>query len=208
MLGHKELLLDRLKCSLSFNETTSTSIQVVKPAHSTSVGMGVDFLSLHWTQELCETKLGVPCMTQRYHPGPWEVRLYKSNVWDAEAVAWKVPCNPPECEEPFPFTTRFPWQAHLEACIDRAFPNSPFLAVDVRSNGEDYLVLELNGALGMPYHWATQQGHTAVLTEHLKWISDRVRAGVYNFSVQNLVKLALLGMERQVMKKIKGKIWF
>jgi len=180
----------------------------VKPAHSTSVGMGVDFLSRKWTVALCESELAVPCMLQPYHPGPWEVRLYKSVKWDPEAVAWKVPCIQPECEEPYPFLTRFPWQSDLEARIDRAFPNSPFLAVDARTNGQDLLVLEINGALGMPYHWATQQGHTAVVLEHLRWISDRVRQGIKTLSLETILKLLVLGVERQIMKKIQGKIWF
>ena len=204
MLGHKQLILDRLDCK---NEVDYDSY-VIKPAHSTSVGMGVDFLSSTWTIEVCESELGVPCMKQTYHPGPWEVRLYKSRVWDSEAVAWRVPCVLPDCEEPFPFKTVFPWQERIQSCIDRAFPNSPFLAVDLRTNGTNVLILEINGAFGMPYHWATQKGHVAVIVEHYQWITQRISSGIYNLSIENLIKLLLLGIERQAMKKVKGNIWF
>jgi hypothetical protein len=203
VLGHKELFLDRL--SLPFIESKQT---IVKPAHSTSVGMGVDFKSSEWTRNICEDTLGVPCMEQPYHEGPWEVRLYKSNCWDKEAVAWNVPCTPPECLEPFPFLTRFPWQKDLEDKIDQVLPHSSFLAVDARTNGRNVLVLEINGAFGMPYHWATQSGHSAVVNEHVKWFADRVRAGAKQFSLTNLLKLLFLAIERQAMKKVKGKIWF
>ena len=208
VLGNKEIYLDRLaQCKvLTFH---STGQKVVKPAHATSVGMGVDFSSEEWTVKKCESLLGVPCMQQDYHPGPWEVRLYKSKVWDESAVAWKVPCEEPTCQEPYPLKTIFPWQSQLQACIDQHFPFTEFMAVDVRSDGSNVLVLEINGALGMPYAWATDiHSKSSVIINHMQWISDRISAGLKNINFEQLFSLLMLGVERQLMTKTKGKIWF
>jgi len=208
VLGNKEIYLQRLKnCNVPLFQG---SVQrIVKPSHATSVGMGVDFLSSTWTLEQCETLLGVPCMMQPYHPGPWEIRLYKSKVWDAHSVAWNVPCEEPLCSEPIPLKVNFSWQKKLQECIDSQFPSTDFMAVDVRSNGDDVLVLEINGAFGMPYAWATDiDSKTSVIINHLHWITDRVHTGLKHLSLERLVALLFLGVERQLMTKTKGKIWF
>ena len=208
VLGHKEIYLDRLTpCNLKSN--VSSDRKVIKPAHATSVGMGVDFNSSEWTKHQCESLLGVPCMHQTYHPGPWEVRLYKSKTWSSSAVAWKVPCEEPLCQEPIPLQINFSWQTKVQECIDHHFPFTDFMAVDVRSDGSDSLVLEINGAFGMPYEWATDTGSkSSVITNHAQWIIDRVSAGARQLNLERLVSLLMLGIERQLMTKTKGKIWF
>jgi hypothetical protein len=207
VLGNKEIYLQRLEqCTLPL--FTQGSRSIVKPSHATSVGMGVDFHSSSWTLSKCQDLLGVPCMMQPYHPGPWEVRLYKSKEWQ-DSVAWNVPCEEPMCTEPIPLKVNFSWQTKLQECIDAQFPHTQFMAVDVRSNGDDVLVLEINGAFGMPYAWATDlDSKTSVIVNHLRWITDRVHSGLYQLSVERLLSLLFLGVERQLMTKTKGKIWF
>jgi hypothetical protein len=216
VLGHKELLLDRLEQCMEMGEHYLGN--VIKPAHSTSVGMGVDresehsdstMLTTRYTKETCEKNYNVPCMSQPYHPGPWEVRLYKSGAWISSAVVWKVPCLPPQCTEPYPFLTRFPWQDQVESCINKALPWSPYISVDIRTNGEDVRVLEINGVFGMPYNWAATNDSTyTVIQDHAKWIVDRIRAGANQLSILRLLQLAQLGFERQFMPRGPSKIWF
>ena len=170
--------------------------------------MGVDFEDGVWSQNYCEEYFQVPCMKQPYHPGSWEIRLYKSVVWE-NSVGWKVPCVEPECKEPIPLLVHFSWQENLQECIDKALPNTHFVAVDVRSNGSDILVLEINGAFGMPYAWATEpESKTGVFVQHYRWIKDRISRGIYQINVERILNLICLGVERQTMNKKKGKIWF
>jgi hypothetical protein len=170
--------------------------------------MGVDFEDWQWNLKLCEEYFQVPCIKQPYHPGSWEIRLYKSLVWE-KAVGWKVPCVEPECKEPIPLLVHYSWQELLQECIDEALPHTDFVAVDVRSNGSDILLLEINGAFGMPYAWATEpDSKTSVIVQHFKWIKDRISKGIYNINIERLLSLICLGYERQTMKRKKGKIWF
>jgi len=211
VLGHKELYIDRVKQTcphLPWHTPKKDFFSVIKPAHSTSVGMGVDFETSEWTREKCESFFSIPCMIQPYHPGPWEVRLYKSIVWEP-SVAWKVPCIKPQCEEPIPHLISFSWQKDLQACIDKAFPHTDFMAVDVRSTGNDLLVLEINGTFGMPYAWATNPlSKTDVIVQHFKWIKDRIQHGIYSLSIERIFNLICLGGERHLMNKKQGNIWF
>jgi len=209
VLGNKEILLDRLtQCSLKSNLHLN-SVNVVKPSHSTSVGMGVDKENKNWTRELCEKLFSVPCMTQPYHPGPWEVRMYKSGEWHRNAVAWRVPCEPPECNEPYPFLTRFDWQSQVEDCISNVLPFSDFLAVDLRTDGSDVLVLEINGSFGMPYHWAAINDSTySLILDHAQWIIDRIKSGTRKLSLVRILDLIVLAVERQLMYRGETKIWF
>jgi hypothetical protein len=227
VLGHKELILDRLDHCISMADHQLGN--VIKPAHSTSVGMGVDhetglgletspnqmsysqneYIPKRYTKEKCEEMYNVPCMSQPYHPGPWEVRLYKSGSWISSAVVWKVPCQPPQCTEPYPFLTRFPWQSKVEACINSALPLSSFLSVDIRTTGEDVRVLEINGVFGMPYNWAATNDSTySVIHDHAQWILERIRAGANQLSLLRLLELVQLGVERHFMTRGPSKIWF
>ena len=176
--------------------------------------MGVDFEDedeksiSYWNVKKCQEYFSVPCMKQPYHPGPWEIRLYKSKTWQ-NATAWRVPCVEPNCVEPIPLLVNFAWQQDLQDCIDRALPFSDFVAVDVRSNGSDVLVLEINGAFGMPYAWATEhESNTGIIVQHFNWIKDRISTGIYQINVERILNLICLCLERQTMNKKKGKIWF
>jgi hypothetical protein len=42
----------------------------------------------------------------------------------------------------------------------------------------------------------------------MQWISDRISAGLKNINFEQLFSLLMLGVERQLMTKTKGKIWF
>ena len=171
--------------------------------------MGVDYEKTEWSKEMCESLFSIPCMVQPYHPGPWEVRLYKSREWDSHSVAWQVPCVEPACTEPVPHLVTFPWQEALQKCIDKALSQTEFMAVDVRSNGKDVLLLEINGAFGMPYAWATNpHSKTDVVVQHVKWIKDRIQQGLASFSIERIINLLCLGLERHFMPKKKGNIWF
>ena len=214
VLGHKEHYIHRVvqACPHLPWHSSGSFVSIIKPAHSTSVGMGVDFENGArddaWNQSTCETYFSVPCMKQPYHPGPWEIRLYKNTKWE-KAVAWNVPCVEPLCTEPIPLLISFAWQDSLQRCIDMALPFTDFVAVDVRSNGSDVLLLEINGAFGMPYGWATEpESKTSVIIQHFNWIKDRISKGIYQMSIERILNLLCLGLERQTMKKKAGKIWF
>ena len=181
-----------------YSNFTAHSKYVVKPARGSYQGYGVDFES-PYTVEDCESQTGLPCGRQPYHPGPWEARMYKSKTWH-ETVAWNVPSTNPHA-----FTTTFPWEHHLKSCIDKILPNSPCLAVDVRTDGENVLVLEVNGAFGLPL---SEDG----TPELDKWFASRLYSGLQTLCTR---PRRILGWGRdfrnafdRLASKSPSKVWF
>lgn len=136
------------------------------------MGRGVNMETSTWTQQLCESAFGVPCMRQPYHPGPWEARLTRTDSeWDS-SVAWVVPS---EHAEPAALRVQFPWERDLRICVNRTFANTPFLSMDVRTDGDDLEVLEINGAFGIPFQWSV--GDVGFGQDMFRWIVSRAWAG-------------------------------
>jgi hypothetical protein len=132
-------------------------------------------------------------MEQPYHPGPWEIRLYKSKQWYS-SIAWLVPSGQN-------MTLDFPWVKDLQRCIDKALPSTPFLSVDVRSNGTDLLVLEVNGTAGMPYEWTLDQ--TSMPLDLWNWFYQRYSAGLQKLQwTKTLMLLCLIFQRAHVRQHI------
>ena len=192
-LSHKELFIHRVHAQcpdlpwISLDKEQSGAI--VKPAHASSVKRGVKLAD--WSREECEASMGVPCMNQAYHPGPWEVRLYKSWEW-SPAIMWLAQFPSTESTNSI---ANFSWIDPLQKCIDRALPQTHFMAVDVRTNGNNVLLLEINGAAGMPYMWTS--GETSLGKDFLTWMWDRFLSGMNNVTLDRSIKLFMLLFQRQ-----------
>ena len=195
-LSHKKLFLDRIhsQCPhLYMGLEPETCGAIVKPAHGTSVKTGVKLGQ--WSIDMCQTQLGSPCMEQPYHPGPWEIRLYKSKHWYS-SIAWIVP-------EGQNTKLNFPWIQELQGCIDRALPLTPFLSVDVRSNGTNLLVLEVNGTAGMPYEWTL--GETSLPRDLWRWFYDRFSTGINQLQLDKTLKLLCLVFQRSHVRRVASR---
>jgi len=191
-LSHKELFIQRIQAqcpSLPWITLENQSGAIIKPAHASSVKRGVKLGE--WSQAECQDTLNVPCMSQAYHAGPWEVRLYKSWEW-SPAIMWLAQFPSTESTNSI---ANFTWLKPLQHCIDKALPNTHFMAVDVRTNGDDILVLEVNGVAGMPYTWTS--GETSLGSDFWSWLYYRFLSGLNNLSVDRLIKILLLLVQRQ-----------
>jgi hypothetical protein len=191
-LSHKELFIQRIQAqcpSLPWISLEEQSGAIIKPAHASSVKRGVKLGE--WSQEECQESLQVPCMSQAYHAGPWEVRLYKSWEW-SPAVMWLAQYPSTESTNSI---ANFPWLKPLQVCIDKALPQTPFMAIDVRTNGNDLLVLEVNGVAGMPYTWTS--GETSLGKDFWSWMYQRFSNGLNNLSMDRTIKILMLLFQRQ-----------
>ncbi len=198
-LSHKELFIQRIQAQcptlpwVSLEEKQCGAI--IKPAHASSVKRGVKLGE--WSPEECEKSLQVPCMSQAYHAGPWEVRLYKSWEW-SPAIMWLAQF--PSSTEDINSIANFSWIRPLQACIDKALSETYFMAVDVRTNGHDVLVLEVNGVAGMPYTWTS--GETSLGSDFWSWVYQRFQKGLTNLTIDRTIKLLLLLFQRhQVVRR-------
>lgn len=199
--SHKQLMLDRIhaQCPHMFaSAPTLMTGAIVKPAHASSVKTGVKLGQ--WSVEQCEASLHVPCMHQMYHPGPLEVRLYKSMQWEP-AVAWMA--RRAETEETN-MLLDLEWVASLQECIDAALPLTPFLSVDIRSNGTDIQLLEVNGVAGMPFLWTT--GESSMPSELFTWLWSRYKAGLGHLQWDKVLKFFLLLIQRQHVRGVAIRI--
>jgi hypothetical protein len=191
-LSHKKLFLERIEnqCpNLPFLQlNTSTCGAIVKPAHGTSVKVGVKLGE--WSVSQCQL-MGSPCMEQPYHPGPWEIRLYKSKQWHS-SIAWLVPSGQN-------MNLDFPWIKDLQLCIDKALPLTSYLSVDVRSNGTDLLVLEVNGTAGMPYEWTLEQ--TSMPVDMWNWFYQRYSSGLQKLQWTKTLMLLCLVFQRAHLRQ-------
>jgi hypothetical protein len=190
--SHKQLMLDRIQttCPELFSPIPSNMTgAIVKPAHASSVKTGVKLGQ--WSVAECEFFLHVPCMHQFYHPGPFEVRLYKSGQWEP-TVSWMA--KRAETEETN-MLLNFSWTKSLQNCIDVALPFTPFLAVDIRSNGTDIQLLEVNGVAGMPFLWTT--GESSMPNELFSWVWSRYKAGLGQLQWDKVIKFVFLLFQRQ-----------
>jgi hypothetical protein len=175
MCLRKDELVSRLRAhcpNVPWRAHTDEDVHVVKPVWGTSMGRGVNIESEAWTVKTCETMFEGACMRQPYHPGPWETRITRTGgEWDP-AVAWVVPS---EHSEPAALRVHFPWEESLRACVEHTLPHTPFLSMDVRSNGWDVEVLEVNGAFGIPFQWSV--GDVSFGVDMLRWLMSRTIAG-------------------------------
>jgi hypothetical protein len=111
-------------------------------------------------------------------------------------VAWLTKL--PE-EKELTMILNFEWTRELQQCIDAALPLTEFVAVDVRTNGTDILVLEINGVAGMPYVWTT--GERSMMGELWEWLWTRYHAGVSKLNLDRAIKLALLFVQRHGVRR-------
>jgi hypothetical protein len=194
--SHKKLFLDRIHAECPHLPTLKLhkemSGAIVKPAHGTSVKVGVKLGE--WSIPMCE-RLGSPCIEQPYHPGPWEIRLYKSRHWYSP-VSWIVPRGEN-------IKIDFPWVNELQKCIDRALPLTQFLSVDVRSNGTDLLVLEVNGVAGMPFEWTL--GETSLPFDMWTWFYQRYSEGINTLQWDKTLKLLCLVFQRTHLRRVNSR---
>ena len=195
-LSHKQLFLDSVHHTcpslpwLTLNPHSSGAI--VKPAHGSSVKTGVKLAQ--WSVEECQDTLGVPCIAQPYHPGPWEVRLFKSLRWHPSVMFL---AGVQEAEEKSG-VANFTWIPQLQACIDRALPFTPFLSADLRTDGSSILLLEINGSAGMPYLWSTDE--VSLPWEMFNWLYSRLSVGIHSLSLDRILKILLVVFQRQVVR--------
>lgn len=206
MLLRKDDLVAHLEASCPLLPWAADSGEhVVKPVRGTNMGRGVNKESDGWTVATCEDAFNVPCMRQAFHPGPWEVRVVRNgSSWDP-SVAWVVPC---ERETPAALRVHFPWEVQLQACVNDSLPDMPFVALDVRTNGTDLRVLEVNGAFGIPFQWTV--GDVSFGADMLRWIVSRALDGAQHPTrwVPRLVAfLANQWFKLQVRHK-PSRFWF
>jgi len=181
MCLRKDTVLSRLhaECpSVPWRVHDPRAQHVVKPVWGTSMGRGVNLESEAWTVQTCENMFQGACMRQPYHPGPWEVRITRTgSAWDP-SIAWVVPS---EHAEPAALRVQFPWESELHACVERVLPRTPFLSMDVRTDGVDVEVLEVNGAFGIPFQWSV--GDVGFGTDMFRWLASRTVAGAQHPSL-------------------------
>jgi len=181
--------------------TPLVGTHVVKPVRGSYQGHGVDFESSSWTVAVCESITGLPCGRQLYHPGPWEARMYKSGTW-RPTIAWNVPSS-----DPHAFTTIFPWEATVQACIDAVLPHSPALAVDLRTDGHTVRILEVNGAYGLG-----MSVHGTGLDDVWHWGVSRAAMGAHTLYTCPTRSFGwgrdLRNAMDRVMSRTPSKVWF
>jgi hypothetical protein len=125
-----------------------------------------------WTVDDCKREFGVACMRQPYHKGPWEVRIVRNDTtWDS-SIAWVVPS---EHDTPAALRVSFPWDDELRKCVATVLPDMKFVALDVRTNGSDVRVLEVNGSFGIPFQWTV--GDVSFGTDMFRWLVARAWEG-------------------------------
>lgn len=178
---------------------------VVKPVQGTNMGRGVNKESESWGVARCEKDLGVACMRQAYHPGPWEVRVVRSDKgWDP-SVAWVVPS---EHVTPAALRVSFPWEASLHKCVDKTLADMEFVALDVRTNGTDIRVLEVNGSFGIPFQWTV--GDVSFLTDMFRWVVSRAWEGAQHPSrwIPRLVAFLMNQWFKLRVRHKPSRFWF
>ena len=168
---------------------------VVKPEQG-SGGRGVNFES-QWSLSECRAVYG-ECMRQGYHPGNVELRMLR-NVNEWSAVGWYVPS---EEQEPPVFAAEFDWMPALKECIDAALPLTPFLALDIRADGDTLSLLEVNGVFGLTYDWLL---NGQVFLELMKWLWVRI---LYSSVWSRLSAMARTAWRKFQFRNHPGRVWF
>ena len=200
----KNFFLEKLfwNCPKFFFENEK---KIIKPSLYTSNGFGVGVFQ---TRKECEEKFGVPCFEQSFHPGPWEVRIYKSKHWH-KTVAWHI-------DSAHAFYPEFPWDAEMKECFDRSLPDTSALAADIRvdESGKQIQIMEVNGVFGIPYGWAVEKNFAWAM---FLFVLERIFMGMENFqiswkrmwrdilSVWHAVRLQTKG--HGVMEKVQEGNW-
>lgn len=180
--------------------------RVIKPVWGSHNGKGVNVESHSWTIPICEQETNGSCFAQVYHPGPWEGRLTREDhEW--KITAWKVPwldtrTDPPAIEP------HFPWVEEVKYCLTRVLPQTPFLALDFRTNGFDILPLEINGAYGLTYEFVLEKKH--IMMELVYWILLRSLYGFYNVDqwVFRLAQNMHLWYHKWKTRRVPSQVWF
>ena len=161
-----------------------------------SVGVGLE--TDEYTLDICEKEFGV-CLRQPYHSGPYEIRLCKDGVygWKKPFVfvaGWKYGdwIDPPH----FEMDLVPDWIDHIQNSIDYLFVNTPFLSVDIRANKEDYLILEINGGMGIGFEWVDNYS--------IQWLFSRIQAGLFTFrGFQRIIP----AMTKIIQRHVQSKKW-
>jgi hypothetical protein len=173
------------------------NIYIIKPetlCGSVGVGLETDEYSL----DICQREFG-PCLRQPYHPGPWEIRLCKDGVygWKKPFVfvaGWKYKdwIDPPH----FEMDVVPDWIHHIQNTIDYNYIDTSFLTVDIRANENEYLILEINGGMGIGFEWVDNISIT--------WLFSRIQAGLYTLRGFDRI---LPAIQKIMQRQIKGKKW-
>jgi len=194
----KEKTLSSLKeCNLSLK--TDFDSFVIKPTYGTHGGKGVFKESSQWTLKKCEEKYG-KCMRQGYDNGPIECRIVKNGSYGwSKTVAWIVPSI-----EPPAFYTEFPWEHSLKKCIEEKYEHTPFLAMDIRTDGKTFSVLEINGAFGLPLEWVIDY---PIVKNFIVWYFQRLHGGIYSL-INRFVQVLCLLCTSFMYRKLEGSMWF
>lgn len=178
---------------------------VVKPCFGAHGGKGVNLESQTWTLKDCERLMQGPCIRQPFHPGPFEGRAVRAGqVWEP-TIVWKVPCE--DCTDPERVNLTLPFETQLHACIENAFPTSPFLAVDFRTDGSTFCVLEVNGAFGFTLQW-TQHANFGLWV--LQWIAQRTLAGLQHPErfPHAFVHVCQTVWRKWITRHVPSRVWF
>jgi len=206
MLLRKDDLVHRLEAACPTLPWALPSGEfVIKPVSGTNMGRGVDKESSAWTVAHCQSAFGVPCMRQDFHAGPWEVRVVRNDTeWDP-SVAWVVPS---EHATPAALRVTFPWEGQLRACVKSVLPDMEFVALDVRTNGTDVRVLEVNGSFGIPFQWTV--GDTSFGTDLFRWLVVRAWEGAQHPSrwVPRLAAFAANQWFKLRVRHKPSRFWF
>lgn len=173
------------------------NIYIIKPetlCGSVGVGLETDEYSL----DICQREFG-PCLRQPYHPGPWEIRLCKDGVygWKKPFVfvaGWKYKdwIDPPH----FEMDVVPDWIHHIQNTIDYNYIDTSFLTVDIRANENEYLILEINGGMGIGFEWVDNISIT--------WLFSRIQAGLYTLRGFDRI---LPAIQKIIQRQFKSKKW-
>lgn len=196
----KQVLLNLLQQTFQNENQT-----VIKPVWGTHNGKGVRKKSLDWTIPICENLFQVSCYEQPYHEGPWEGRMIREfHHW--KTTAWLVPWlfN----NEPPRFYAEFPWEKEVQENIMQLFPDSPFLAIDFRTNGTNVLILEINGAYGLNYDFIFDENNFAFVM--FQWFVKRAIHGFFQPDLwfSRLSQIFNLWSFKYSTRSLPSQVWF
>jgi len=184
---------------------SGTGTYVIKP--ETLCGkVGVGLQSKEWTIDICQSEFGVECMKQWYHAGPYEIRLCKDGVygWKKPFVfvaGWKYTdwIDPPHFEIETNLNNLnnlniISYLYSIQSCIDSVFPDTQFVSVDIRANNDEFLILEINGGMGIGFEW--------VDNFNINWLFSLIQSGIFSLRGISRICQAIYKMtQRQCLIK-------
>lgn len=163
-------------------------LAVVKPDYATSRGFGVGIGSAHWTTSSCSGSLGVECFAQPFNSAPYEARLVRHGWmgWDPTVVFNASDSRVTAVSE-------FWFESALKACLEGAFRGTPFLAVDIVTDGNSFTVCEINGVWGLPL-LATVTNN--LVRDLVRWAVPRIFSSVRANVLQRMFNVSAYLLQR------------